>query len=201
MAEKQMIITISREYGSGGHVIAEALSKKYGIPMYDHDLLKHIAAEDDLIDAALLEKYDEIPRNKFLYRSVKGFSNSPSENIANMQFDFLRKKADSGESFIAVGRCSEYILSKYPGIIKIFVLGDMEAKVSRIMKLHNLEHDTAYDTITRIDKQRKTYHNYYCPNKWGDSRYYDICINSTRLGIDATADFLADYIDKRINRQ
>ena len=76
MAEKQMIITISREYGSGGHVIAEALSKKYGIPMYDHDLLKHIAAEDDLIDAALLEKYDEIPRNKFLYRSVKGFSNS-----------------------------------------------------------------------------------------------------------------------------
>ena len=89
MEKKQLIISVSREFGSGGHVIAEALANIFNIPMYDHDILKEIASKDVLIDAALLEKYDEVPRNRLLYRKVNGFSNSPSENIANMQFDFL----------------------------------------------------------------------------------------------------------------
>lgn len=197
MEGKQLIITVSREFGSGGHVIAEALANIFNIPMYDHDILKEIASKDVLIDAALLEKYDEIPRNRLLYRKVNGFSNSPSENIANMQFDFLKKQAASGQSFIAVGRCSEYVLREYEGIVKLFILADVEVKIQRIMKLHNMDHDAAADWIKKIDKQRKTYHNFYCPNKWGDSRYYDICINSSRLGIEETANFLADYIKLR----
>ncbi len=197
MEGKQLIITVSREFGSGGHVIAEALANIFNIPMYDHDILKEIASKDVLIDAALLEKYDEIPRNRLLYRKVNGFSNSPSENIANMQFDFLKKQAASGQSFIAVGRCSEYVLREYEGIVKLFILADVEVKIQRIMKLHNMGHDAAADWIKKIDKQRKTYHNFYCPNKWGDSRYYDICINSSRLGIEETANFLADYIKLR----
>ena len=198
MEKKQLIISVSREFGSGGHVIAEALANIFNIPMYDHDILKEIASKDVLIDAALLEKYDEVPRNRLLYRKVNGFSNSPSENIANMQFDFLKKQAESGQSFIAVGRCSEYVLREYEGLVKLFILADVEVKTQRIMKLHNMSHDAAADWIKRTDKQRKTYHNFYCPNKWGDSRYYDICINSSKLGIEETAIFLADYIKLRI---
>lgn len=198
MEKKQLIISVSREFGSGGHVIAEALANIFNIPMYDHDILKEIASKDVLIDAALLEKYDEVPRNRLLYRKVNGFSNSPSENIANMQFDFLKKQAESGQSFIAVGRCSEYVLCEYKGLVKLFILADAEVKTQRIMKLHNMSHDAAADWIKKTDKQRKTYHNFYCPNKWGDSRYYDICMNSSKLGIEETVNFLANYIKLRI---
>ncbi len=198
MEKKQLIISVSREFGSGGHVIAEALANIFNIPMYDHDILKEIASKDVLIDAALLEKYDEVPRNRLLYRKVNGFSNSPSENIANMQFDFLKKQAESGQSFIAVGRCSEYVLREYKGLVKLFILADAEVKTQRIMKLHNMSHDAAADWIKKTDKQRKTYHNFYCPNKWGDSRYYDICMNSSKLGIEETVNFLANYIKLRI---
>ncbi len=198
MEKKQLIISVSREFGSGGHVIAEALANIFNIPMYDHDILKEIASKDVLIDAALLEKYDEVPRNRLLYRKVNGFSNSPSENIANLQFDFLKKQAESGQSFIAVGRCSEYVLREYEGLIRLFILADVEVKTQRIMKLHNMSHDAAADWIKKTDKQRKTYHNFYCPNKWGDSRYYDLCINSSKLGIEETVNFLADYIKLRI---
>lgn len=198
MEKKQLIISVSREFGSGGHVIAEALANIFNIPMYDHDILKEIASKDVFIDAALLEKYDEVPRNRLLYRKVNGFSNSPSENIANMQFDFLKKQAESGQSFIAVGRCSEYVLREYKGLVKLFILADAEVKTQRIMKLHNMSHDAAADWIKKTDKQRKTYHNFYCPNKWGDSRYYDICMNSSKLGIEETVNFLANYIKLRI---
>lgn len=198
MEKKQLIISVSREFGSGGHVIAEALANIFNIPMYDHDILKEIASKDVLIDAALLEKYDEVPRNRLLYRKVNGFSNSPSENIANMQFDFLKKQAESGQSFIAVGRCSEYVLREYKGLVKLFILADAEVKTQRIMKLHNMSHDAAADWIKKTDKQRKTYHNFYCPNKWGDSRYYDICMNTSKLGIEETVNFLANYIKLRI---
>ncbi len=198
MEKKQLIISVSREFGSGGHVIAEALANIFNIPMYDHDILKEIASKDVLIDAALLEKYDEVPRNRLLYRKVNGFSNSPSENIANLQFDFLKKQAESGQSFIAVGRCSEYVLREYEGLIRLFILADVEVKTQRIMNLHNMSHDAAADLIKKTDKQRKTYHNFYCPNKWGDSRYYDLCINSSKLGIEETVNFLADYIKLRI---
>lgn len=115
-----------------------------------------------------------------------------------MQFDFLKKQAESGQSFIAVGRCSEYVLREYKGLVKLFILADAEVKTQRIMKLHNMSHDAAADWIKKTDKQRKTYHNFYCPNKWGDSRYYDICMNSSKLGIEETVNFLANYIKLRI---
>lgn len=81
MGEKQMIISVGREFGSGGHVIAEKLAKEFGLPLYDHNLLREIAGEKDF-DAQLLEKYDEVPKNRLISRTVKGYSNSPSENIA-----------------------------------------------------------------------------------------------------------------------
>ncbi|MBQ6697141.1 MAG: cytidylate kinase-like family protein [Lachnospiraceae bacterium] len=194
--EKQLIISIGREFGSGGHVIAEALAKEFGIPLFDHNLLDHIAAEKN-VDHNTLRKFDEKSRNVFLSRTLKGHSSSPQDHLAQMQFDFLKRKADKGESFVVVGRCSEQVLKEYEGMISIFILGDKECKLKRVQEVYKLSEDEARRKMERHDTSRKLYHNSYCKSKWGDSRSYDICVNSSRLGIEGTVEMLADYIRAR----
>ncbi len=191
-----MIITIGREFGSGGHEIADMLAEKFQIKLYDRNLLESVAAEKR-VDEKKLEKYDEKPRNMWMSRTVYGFSNSMEENLANMQFEFLKKKAEAGESFIVVGRCAETILRNYPATVSIFVLGDWDSKVGRVTRLYHMSSEEAETFINRQDSKRKHYHNYYCKGKWGDSRNYDISVNSSKLGEQLTADMLADYIIKR----
>lgn len=194
--EKQLIISVGREFGSGGHEIAEMLAKRFHLSLYDNNLLQEIAAEKS-VDASHFEKYDEAPRNMLFSRKVKGYSNSMEENIANMQFEYLRRKAADGESFVVVGRCAETILRNCPGLISIFVLGDWKNKVERITKLYEMTPEEAEVFIVREDKKRKNYHNYYCQGKWGDSRNYDISVNSSKLGEEATVEILVDYIKRR----
>lgn len=194
---KQIIISIGREYGSGGHAIAEDLSKRFDIPLYDSNLLEIIAGEKN-VDKDSLKAYDEVPRVKLFSRKVKGQSSSLEENVANMQFDFLRAKAEAGESFVVVGRCSESVLKDYKNMVSIFILGNKDAKIARIMKLFNLTEEDAIDKIERENFRRKMYHNYYCKGKWGDSRNYDFSINDSILGLEATADIIEDYVRKRI---
>lgn len=195
MAE-QLIISISREYGSGGHVIAEGLAKRFNLPLYDRNLLDHISAEKNG-NIEELRKYEERPRKFLSSRTVKGYCNSPEEIIANMQFDFIKKKADSGESFVVVGRCSETILKPYKGLISIFVIADMDFKNKHVQEVRGMSKKEAQAAINRHDLSRKYYHNRYCDIKWGDSRNYDICINSGRLGLERTTDLLESYIRER----
>ena len=194
---KQVIISIGREYGSGGHDIADALAERFGLDLYDVNILREIAVERGL-DASLLEKYDEVPKKRIISRSVRGYSNSPEENIANIQCEYLQKQAAEGKSFVVVGRCSEAILKEYDGLITIFVLADKDVKLERISTIRKMSYAEAEATMNRHDKKRKEYHNYYCTGKWGDSRNYDISINSSKLGIDGTIDFLEAYIKERI---
>lgn len=196
MEKRQIIITVGREFGSGGHVIAETLSKRFDLPMYDRDILREIASERDL-EVETLEKYDEIPRRKLFARRVRGHLNSPEEHIANLQFEFLMRKAESGLSFIVVGRCAERVLREFDGLVSVFVLGDKQVKLARIMELHNLPKEEAETLITKTDRKRKAYHNYYSQHKWGDSRNYEFSINSSKLGIEATTDVIEDYIRRR----
>ena len=114
-----------------------------------------------------------------------------------MQFDIIDQKAKSGESFVVVGRCSETKLKKYPALVSLFVLGDMSEKIKRVMKVYSLSEEEAERLITKKDKKRKRYHNYHCTGHWGDSRLYDLSINSSRLGIDGTVDYLEQYIKAR----
>lgn len=195
--EKQLIISIGREFGSGGHVIAEALAKKFNIPMYDHNLLDHIAAEKNL-DLETLKKFDEKPRNVLLSRTLKGHSSSLHDHIAMMQFDYIKKKAENGESFVIVGRCAEMVLKEFEGMISIFILGDKECKTKRVQEVYDISEEEARKKMERHDVYRKQYHNSYCNSKWGDSRSYDLCVNSSRLGIDGTVAMLADYIRARM---
>ena len=196
---EQLIISVGREFGSGGRVIAEALAKRFNIPIYDRHLITEIAEKTGMTTEEI-EKYNENPKHKFLSRSVRGYDNSIEYNIAEMQFEFLRKKAESGESFVVLGRCSESKLKGNPALCSLFVLADMDAKIKRIMKLYELSEDKAKSFIEKKDKKRKRYHNYYCSLHWGDSRLYDLSINSSRLGIDGTVDFLEKYIRARTGR-
>ena len=160
---KQLIIAVSREFGSGGHEIADILAKKFNIPIYDNNLLTEIANSKNL-DVDTLEKYDEKPKNIFLSRSVRGY------------------------------RCAETVLKNHPALVSIFVLADKESKITRVSKHNDISRSEAESLINMQNKKRKTYHNRYCEDKWGDSRNYDVCVNSAKLGIERTADVLEEYI-------
>lgn len=194
---EQFIISVGREFGSGGRSIAEELGKRFGIPVYNRHLITEIAEKTGLAPEEI-EKYNENPRTKILSRTVRGYSNSIEDNIAEMQFNFIREKAQSGESFVVLGRCSETKLKDFPALISLFVLADMDAKIKRIMELYSLSEDKAKALIDKKDRKRKRYHNYHCSGHWGDSRLYDLSINSSRLGIDGTVDCLEQYIRARI---
>ena len=194
---KQLIISVGREFGSGGHVIAEELARRFELPLYDNNLLEHIAEEKEISHESL-KKYDERPKNRLFSRTVRGYSNSMQENLANMQFDYLKKKAAAGESFVIVGRCSETILKGFDGLVTIFVLGDPDVKAERIRKVYGVSEEEARRMMKREDWNRKSYHNYYCKCKWGDSRNYDFSINSSRLGIEKTVDMLENCIRARM---
>lgn len=195
--DKQIIVSISREFGSGGHAIADQIAKEMDLPLYDRVILEDIASEKGL-DKEYLQKFDERPKIPVLSRTVRGHSNSMEENLAEMQFEYLKKKADSGESFVVVGRCAETILKDKEGLIPIFILGDRCDKVSRVEQRYQLSEKEAVAKINRHDRKRKYYHNRYSQYRWGDSRSYDLCVNSSRLGIRGTAGMLMSYIKTRI---
>ena len=123
--EKQLIISVGREYGSGGHEIAEKLANHYGIQLLDHNLLDEIAAKKN-VKMDHLKELDEKHKNPLSSRTVRGYSSSPEENLLYLQFDYLRDKADAGDSFVIVGRCSETILKQYDSMVSIFILADRE---------------------------------------------------------------------------
>ena len=193
----QIIISVGREFGSGGRYIADQLSKRFDIPLYDRHLITEIAQKTGMTEEEV-NKYNEAPKIKILSRTVNGYSNSIEDNIAEMQFDIIDKKAKDGESFVVVGRCSETKLKEYPALVSLFVLGDMDKKIERVMEIYELNEEDAKKFITKKDKKRKRYHNYHCQGKWGDSRLYDLSVNSSKLGIDKTIDILEEYIRSRM---
>ena len=195
----QFIISVGREYGSGGHEIASRLAEKFDIPMYDRNMLDQMA-ERNGIDAEDLHKHEEMKRQG-LTRTVRGHSSSVQDTIAKLQFDFIREKAESGESFVVVGRCAENVLRDNPALISLFIRGDEAAKTERICRLYKLNKIEAKAKMYRHDKKRKAYHNYYSKMKWGDSRGYDFCVNSSLMGVEATAEALYKMLSEFLNNK
>ena len=144
-----------------------------------------------------LKELDEKHKNPLSSRTVRGYSSSPEENLLYLQFDYLRDKADAGESFVIVGRCSETILKQYEHMISIFILADRDKRIERIMRLYHLTENQAVKKIREKDTSRKRYHNSFCVGRWGDCKNYDISLNSSNLGIDGTVRLLTYYIDTR----
>lgn len=196
--EKQMIISIGREYGSGGHEIAEKLAKKYNIPLYDHNFLDELAEKKNL-DKKTLAEFDEAMINKLFSRTVKGLNNSAAYNVANLQFDFLKELAEEGKSFVVVGRCSEYILKDYDCLFSVFIYSNQQTRIDRLTKKLHISEKEALNMMRLKDAKRRKYHDAHSHIKWGKTKGYDLCVNSSKLGIDKTIDLISSYIDLKFN--
>ena len=198
-----LIITIGRQCGSGGRAIGNRLAEKLNIKCYDKELLT-LAAKQSGLCKELFETHDERPTNSFLYSLVMdtysmGYTTSSfldmslNHKVFLAQFDTIKKLAEE-ESCIIVGRCADYALADHPNRTSVFISADMDAKIERISKLYDMTKEKAKDTIIKTDKKRSNYYNYYSNKKWGDVGSYDLCLNSTRLGIEGTVDLILEYI-------
>ena len=191
--KEQIIVAIGREHGSGGHYIAELVSKALGIKLYDKKTIE-AAIVDQGYSQELISQKDERPVNFFASRRIGKFSNSIEVNVAERTFQMLRTKAAQGESFVVLGRCGEQVLKDNPNCISIFICGNPQFKLSRIMEKLGLVAEAAIEEIKTVDRSRKNYHNYYCDTKWGDARGYDMTVKSDVLGCEKTAEMLTGYI-------
>lgn len=192
---EQIIISIGREHGSLGHEIAVRLAKSLGYDLYDRDILNQIAESGDAnVDPDKMKKYDERPRRVLSSRVVNGYSNSLEDIVAEKVFDYEKKLADSGKSFVIVGRCADYILQDYPGLVSIFIQADEGAKVKHIMTSRNKDEKDAEKEIHDVDRNRRRYHNHYAGSGWKDINNYDLILNSSRLGLDGTIDIIKEYV-------
>lgn len=198
---KQVIVTVGRESGSGGLEIARKLAEKLGITVYDQNIFEHISEHFD-IDTTNLQKYDETPRVKGLTRTVRGFSNSPEEQVVELQRKFLLEKAQEGQSYVILGRAGIKPLLDFPCLlIRVFIKGDKDFRIARVMAEQGYDAKQAEKYMNWVDFKRKSYHNQFCHVKWGDPESYDIILKSNKLGIDGTVDFLADYVRRRMEQE
>lgn len=203
------IITIGRQFGSGGKEIGERLAKELGIPFYDRELLTRAAKESGFCEE-MIQTHDERPTNSFLYNLVMdtysfGYNSAAmvdmpiSQKVFLAQFDAIRKIADEGPCVI-VGRCADYALSEYDNCLNIFIHGDQKCKIERIMRKYELNDQKAKEMMIKKDKQRQSYYNYYSSKKWGRADSYDLTVNSSVLGIEGSVklikQFIADFEEK-----
>lgn len=193
------MIAVGRESGSGGLEIAQQLAARLNLPVYERNMLEQIAREQQS-DAALLERYDELPRRLIFSRRVNGFSNAPEDNVAELQFRYMRRQAESGQSFVVVGRCAEEVLQDYPGLISVFVTADEAFKKERTMSREGLSAEEALTLMERTDRRRRAYHDQFSTRDWGSAAAYDLTVNSARLGIEGTVELLEQYVRARAAR-
>ena len=191
--KKQIIVAIGREHGSGGHYIADMIARELGVKLYDK-----VSIEKEITSGGyseeLVSEMDEKPVNFFTSRRIGRFSNSLEVNVAEKTFAMLRSKAAEGESFVVIGRCGEQVLENNPNCISIFICGDPQFKLNRVMNKLGLNAEQAIEEIRNVNRSRKNYHNYYCNTKWGDARGYDLTVKSNVLGCERTAEMLVGYI-------
>jgi len=198
--EKKLIINIGRQFGGGGLGVAMELGKKLGIPVYDRELIAK-AAQDSGFSAELFVQSDEKRRIFSLSSIFASLTSSPAENymsdkgLFEIQCATIRKIAQQGSAII-VGRCSDYVLRDLDCTLNVFLTSPLSERVARICERHNLEAEKAESLILQKDKAREEYYNYYTFGNWGVASTYDLCIDSSILGIEGTADFIIDFARK-----
>lgn len=197
------IITIGRQFGSGGREIGAKLAEVLEVPFYDRDLLTRVAKESGFCEE-MIQCHDERPTNSFLYNLVMdtysfGYNSAAmvdmpiSQKVFLAQFDTIRKIATEGACVI-VGRCADYALSEYDNCLNIFIHGNEKCRIERIMRKYDLPEQKAKDMIIKKDKQRQSYYNYYSSKKWGRADSYDLTVNSSVLGIDGSVKLIRQFI-------
>ena len=204
MATKS-IITIGRQYGSGGRYVATLLAERLGIPYYDKGLLAEMS-KDSGICKELLEEHDEKKTRSFLLSMMSGtqpygessmYMDMPmNHRIFLAQFDTIRRIASEGPCVI-VGRCADYVLRDEPRVLNVFIKASQEERIRRVVKYYGVDPLKAEEMLRKADKQRASYYNYYATNTWGDVNNYDLCLDTGTLGIDGTVDMIAKAVEIR----
>ncbi len=197
------VITIGRQYGSGGRIIGQRLASELGIKCYDKELLEH-AANDSGICKELFENHDEKPTNSLLYSLVMdtysfgyssaAFTNMPmNHKVFLAQFDAIKKLAEEGPC-VMVGRCADYALADMKECMSVFIHADPSIRIKRIAKRYNLTQNKAKDAMIKTDKSRSSYYNYYTNKRWGEASGYNLCVDSGLYGIDGSVQLIKDAV-------
>ena len=189
------IFTIGRQYGSGGRLIGKKLAEDLGIPFYDKELLT-IAAKESGFCQEIFETHDEKPTSSFLYSLVMGGYGSDSmplnPKLFLAQFETIKKIAKQGPCVI-IGRCADYALEEMDNVVNVFIHADMESRVKRVIEEYGDAPKKAQDIISKTDKKRANYYNYYSDKKWGASETYNISIDSGKIGIDNCVELIKAF--------
>ena len=196
---KQIIISVGREFGSGGHIVAQKIAEHYDIPIFNKELLEEMARKEGYSEKAL-EKYDEKPVNfGFMPLPYAGGNIPIEQEIAMKQFEFIKNKADAGESFVIVGRCADYVLKDNPNVVSVFVHADEKFCLDRAMERNSMTEKEMKKYIEKTDKFRGDFYRYHTGHEWADARNYDLCLNSGKLGFQKCVEEIKAYIKIRFD--
>ena len=204
MDTKKVIITIGRQFGSGGRLVGHRLAERLGIAYYDKELI-NLASKESGICGEFFEKADEKTSNSLLKAFTMGFffffalfQNNDylsNESLFQIQSDVIRKVA-AEKSCILVGRCADYILRDNKDCLSVFISARMEDRIKRALEYNDkLKPENAEEFIRKADKSRASYYNYYTDKVWGAAESYDLCINSSYYGIDKTVDYILSFLN------
>jgi cytidylate kinase len=206
---KRIVITIDRQYGSGGREIGKKVSEIIGIPLYDDELIKEAASKGNYSEK-IIEKADEVAANSLLYTLAVGtnaigvsmnfgYKMPINDKLFLLQSEVIKEYAKAG-SCIIIGRCADYVLREEKDILRIFIYGDLEHRKARVAQRHpEVKSAQIIDLINKTDKKRSSYYNFYTGNKWGKYDNYDMAINSSTLGIDGVAELIASSVKQLMN--
>jgi len=209
--EDTIIINIGRQLGSGGRQIGERIAGRLGIRLYDRELIA-LAAEQSGIRPELFERADE-QTAKARLATLLGYLRLPfagddggmtdvlsNDALFKIQSDVIRRAA-ARESCVFVGRCADYILRDLPQCVNVFVTADEADRIARLRARHGWTAERARQEMERIDGRRAAYYDYYSARTWGAASSYHLCVNSSALGIDGSADFILEFAARKLNRK
>lgn len=200
--ENRMIITIGREYGSGGRELGEMLAKRLGIAYYDKEILTRAARESGICEE-VMEAHDEKGALSSLLGATAsmggamtgvgfGMQMPMNQRIFQAQFDAITQLAQE-ESCVIVGRCADYVLRGRPNVTHVFVYASQEHKVERIMRVEGVEEEKARELIKKTDKQRRSYYNFYADGNWGMRSNYDLMLRTDGHSLEELVELIAAY--------
>ena len=197
------LITISRQYGSGGRIIGKMLAEKLGVPFYDKEIID-MAVEASGYSREVIEGAEMKAKSGFAYSLASALSFnegsigtlSVNDRLFLAQFQVI-KEIGENEQGVIIGRCADYVLKDIPGVTNVFIYGEMEDRIRRARELYGDDPENIKNTISSIDKARSNYYNYHTGYKWGDYKNYNLMINSSYITEDEAAELIKDYVEKR----
>ena len=203
--KKNIVITIARQYGSGGKTVGEMLAKELGYAYYDKDLLK-LASEESGINESLFAKADEKVNSPLFRITRKVYQGelippesgdfTSEENLFNYQAKIIKELAEEG-SCVIIGRCADYILRDYDNVLSVFVHAPEEFCIEQAAKKHSMDLRDLDKLIDKIDRQRAGYYKYHTGREWTDARNYDLCLDSSKLGFERCVEEIKAYLKVR----